>query len=246
MLEVNALTVHLGRRTIFSNVNMHISRGVTMLLGKNGCGKSTLIRAIAGLIPSKGNIFFEGRNVCSLRPHERAKLFAYLPQKQNTPSGTSVLDYVSLSTGKLFAPPDASGRESAHAELVRIGLQHLEHRRIETLSGGELRLAGLARARAQRSRIMLMDEPLAGLDFSRQHEFMLQACTDDTPMLMSVHDPVIAWQYADDILVMHDGKIFHCPGNDEARFQQLMTLVYGAPLWFEQAGKRRIPIWHND
>ena len=246
ILEVKALTVRLGRKTIFTDIDMSISRGVTMLLGKNGCGKSTLIRAIAGLIPSKGSVTFEGRDVRRLRPHERAKIFAYLPQKQNTPSGTSVLDYVSLSTAKLFAPPDAAGREAAHAELMRLGLQHIEHRHSETLSGGELRLAGLARARAQKSSIMLMDEPLAGLDFARQHEFIQQACTDDTPMLMSVHDPVIAWQYADDILVMHNGQIFHCPGNDEARFQKLMTLVYGAPLRFEQVGSMRLPIWHND
>lgn len=225
---------------------MQLTSGVTMLLGKNGCGKSTLIRAVTGLVPSKGSILFNGLDVRSLNSRERAKLFAYLPQKQNTPSGTSVIDYVAMSSGRLFTPPDRSGRESARKELSRLNLQTLGNRRIETLSGGELRLAGLARVRAQHSELTLMDEPLAGLDFARQHEFMQQTCSDKAPVLMSVHDPVIAWQYADNLLIMHDGRITHCAHDDEEKFQHLITHIYGPPLRFEQAGSKRLPIWHND
>ena len=217
-----------------------------MLLGRNGCGKSTLIRALLGLIPSKGDIFFEDRDLRKCSNYQRARLFSYLPQHQHAPSGVSVIDYVSMPAGNPFRQTSPESKKLAMNELAHLNLDDLARRHISTLSGGELRLAGLARARTQGSKLMIMDEPLAGLDFTRQHQFMKQACSDSKPVLMSVHDPVIAWQYADEILFMHDGVIENCHRNDEKRFESLLKSIYGPEMGFISAGEIRLPVWKND
>ena len=217
-----------------------------MILGRNGCGKSTLIRALLGLIPSKGDIFFEGLNLKKMSAFQHSRLLSYLPQNQHSPAGVSVIDYVSISASHPFRQITHENKMRAMHELARLNLDNMSNRHISTLSGGELRLAGLARARTQGSKLMVMDEPLAGLDFTRQHQFMKQACSDPTPILMSVHDPVIAWQYADDILFMHDGIIDRCTRNDESYFAHLLKKIYGPQMQFIEIGEIRMPVWQCD
>lgn len=245
-LETRALGVKLGKNEIFTGLDICIRPGLTVLLGRNGCGKSTLLRALLGLIPSKGDILFNGMSIKKIGVHERAKLFSYLPQKQTAPSGTSVIDYVAMPAGGPFSPQHPEHIRQAAEELEKLGLGSIAYRRTDTLSGGELRLIGLARCRMQKSRLMLMDEPLAGLDFARQHQFMQQALDSDRPILMSAHDPMIAWQYAYDILLMHGGHVSRCERGDEKRFEMLLKEIYGAEMRFEQTGSFRLPIWHND
>jgi len=246
IVEVCSLNVTIRKKLILKNVSMTIGSGVTMLLGKNGSGKSTLIKAMLGLVRYTGVIRVEGKDVHTLSAAKRARIFSYLPQVQNTPSGISLSDYVAASTSGPFSSPDEAGRNIALAELSRVGLIANSAQKINTLSGGELRLAGLARARAQKSSIMLLDEPLAGLDIARQHEFLRQTCSDNSPILMSIHDPALAWQYADKILFMHDGCIYEILPGNEQEFERLLSQAYGPHIRFEQAGNSLLPIWHID
>ena len=248
ILKVNDLSASLGGRSVFSGISFSADEGLTILLGRNGCGKSTLIRAILALIPSKGSISVNGKDISRLSNRERARLMSYLPQRQTIPQGISVIEYVAMgaySENGLLISPGKEAYAAAEAELDRAGISALRGRMLTAISGGEARLAALARARVQKCRLMLMDEPLAGLDYFRQHEFMEQMRAEQTPVLMSMHDPVIAWQYADRLLVMDRTGITEIRSGDEALFQEKLTELYGKQLYFEQAGNMRLPVWHS-
>lgn len=249
LLEVKNLCVSLGRKTVVDGASFSISAGITMLLGRNGCGKSTLIKALLGLLPASGEIRLDGRDLRVVSVRQRARLLAYLPQRQTIPPATTLLDYVATGAspaGALLSAPGAAARRSALSELEKLDMAEMHGRRLDTLSGGEARLAALARTRMQRCRLTLMDEPLAGLDFFRQHQFMAHARADNTPILMSLHDPTFAWQYADRLLIMENGSIVACERDDEAGFSELMTRIFGANLQFVHAGGQNLPFWNPD
>ena len=247
--SVRNLIVRLNGRTIVDRVSFDAAGGITMLLGRNGCGKSTLLRAMLGLLPSGGEILLNGRDFRTLSVRERARAVAYLPQRQSIPPATTALEYVALGgypNQNPFASPDASARSRARAMLEEFGLSALSGRRMDALSGGEARMAALARARMQGSRYLLLDEPLAGLDFCRQHEFLDRLRQCRSPSLMSLHDPMLAWQYADRVLLMDGGRMVLCCGRtDEAAFARALQSIYGPQLFFESVGGRRLPVWHD-
>lgn len=248
ILEVKKFSVSLGGRDVIRNASFTADGGLTLLLGRNGCGKSTLIRALIGLIPAKGTIILDGKDISSLPAGKRAAYFSYLPQRQTIPEGLTVLEYTALGSyaqRQFGRPPGKADREAALRELERTGIAHLAERYVSRISGGEARLAALARARMQKCGLMLMDEPLAGLDYVRQHEFMARVRSEGTPMLMSLHDPAIAWQYADRLLIMDSGGITTFTRDDEQAFEIKLREIYGAQLGFEQAGGIRLPIWHD-
>ena len=247
MLEVKNLRVSLGGKAVVDCATFVAETGVTMLLGRNGCGKSTLIKALLGLIPSKGKILLDGQELRVMSVRQRARLLAYLPQRQTIPPGTSLLDYVAIGAspaGALLAAPGAAARMAALRELEKLDMADMHGRMLDTLSGGEARLAALARTRMQNCRLTLMDEPLAGLDFFRQHQFMAHAKAEKAPILMSLHDPTFAWQYADRLLVMENGSVAAFEKDDEAGFSGIMTRLFGANLRFVNAGSQRLPIWN--
>lgn len=249
LLEVKDLRVSLGRKTVINGISFSAEPGITMLLGRNGCGKSTLIKALLGLIPSKGEILLEGRKLRGMGVRQRARLLAYLPQRQTIPPATTLLDYVAMGASpadELFASPGSAAYKSAMKELEKLDMAEMHGRYMSTLSGGEARLAALARTRLQGCRLTLMDEPLSGLDFFRQHQFMAHARADNTPVLMSLHDPTFAWQYADRLLIIENGNILACENNDEAVFSEIMTRIFSANLQFVHAGNQRLPIWNPE
>lgn len=237
VLDVRGLRVSLGRRAVIDGADFSIENGITMLLGLNGCGKSTLIRALIGLIPSKGEILLDGTDARRIAMRRRARLISYLPQRQSIPPGTSLIDYVAMGASPalpLLAAPNADAKQRAMDELDRLGMGGMRARTLDTLSGGEARLAALARARLQRGKLMLMDEPLAGLDFRRQHEFIAHVKADKTPVLMSLHDPLFAWEYADRILIMENGRVAACEKGDKEMFSNALERIYGVKLRLER------------
>lgn len=245
---VRGLTVCVARQTLVRDVSFSLDDGLTVLLGRNGCGKSTLLRAMLCLLPSTGEIYLGKQDFRALSVRERARAVAYIPQRQSLPPSTTALDYVALGNfpnQNLFSTPNAAAKKRAQALIDAAGLSPLAHRRMESLSGGEARLFSLVRAQMQNSRCLILDEPLAGLDFLRQHELLGQLQQSAQPVLMSLHDPMLAWQYADRILLMEQGRlILQCDSRDETAFSAALESLYGSSLRFETVGDRRLPVWH--
>lgn len=248
ILSVKNLRISLQGHDIVRDVSFN-ANGVTMLLGPNGCGKSTLMRGIMGMVPVKGTAEIDGQDVISVGVRKRARIISYLPQRQAWDTAMSVRDYVSMGasvSGGMFAPPDKNAMKKADDVIENIGLSHISRRSMNRLSGGEARLAGIARAIAQGGQFMIMDEPLAGLDYRKTHEILgiiRKYCPD---CLISIHDPALAWQYGDRVLLMENGVIHAegVPGN-EAAFEGALQDVYGKNIEFTAVHGRELPMWRG-
>lgn len=162
-----------GRRMIFENMNFSVQDGeILCIVGPNGCGKSTLIDCMLGLKKlKKGSISVSGKGLDNLKPREFAEHIAYVPQGHKTTFGYRVLDVVTMGrtyAARTFSSPGEEEKEIARQALKQVGLEGFEDREYTKLSGGELQLVIIARAVAQQSRVMIMDEPTAHLDFTHE------------------------------------------------------------------------------
>ncbi|MCI8646129.1 MAG: ABC transporter ATP-binding protein [Firmicutes bacterium] len=166
-----------GKRMIFEHVGLQAAEGeILCIIGPNGCGKSTLIDCMLGLNKLKaGQIFISGREAEALTPREFAEQVAYVPQGHRTTFAYTVLDIVTMGrtyASRTFAPPGKEQRKIAREALKQVGLSGFEDREYTRLSGGELQLVMIARAIAQQSRLLIMDEPTAHLDFTHELNVM--------------------------------------------------------------------------
>ena len=171
-LEVRDLSVSLGRRAIVSDVRLDVPEGGWVcVIGPNGAGKTTLVHAIAGLLPRSGSVRLWGRRLEELGRRERARTIALVPQLPAIPESFTVEQYVLLGRTPHLGLLASEGARDLHAvatALERLDLGWATSRRLDSLSGGELRRAVIARAIAQESPLLLLDEPTTGLDIAQQ------------------------------------------------------------------------------
>lgn len=205
--------VNLGGRPVIREACCTFAPGWTHIIGPNGAGKSTWIRALAGLLPlDGGSVRLNGRCLENMGALERARWIAYVPQRLEAVPELDVLEFVSQGTyawGMRGAVP-AQRVQRASAALGMLGIAHLARRRLHTLSGGELEMCILASAVAQRTRILLLDEPTAALDIGVAERFCrsVRRLARKGMIVISVtHDLGQAARYADRILLMSRGQI---------------------------------------
>lgn len=164
------------QQLIFENISFDVHPGeIFCIIGPNGCGKTTLIDCILGINQlTNGRINVSGSDLHKLKPREFAQNIAYVPQNHTKTFPYTVLDIVVMGrtyATKMFSSPDSNQRHRAVECLEQVGLKGFENRLYTELSGGELQLVLIARALAQDSKIMVLDEPTAHLDF--RHELMV-------------------------------------------------------------------------
>lgn len=162
------------------DVSLSLLEGeILAIMGANGCGKSTLLKGMArALKPNSGKVEFEGENIWALSPKQFASKVAYLPQSLQIPDDMKVIELINLGRNphqKWWQPSSQmDGKERAHlAEVIeKLDLGDLQDRNLAHLSGGERQRAIIAMALSQRPSLLLMDEPLSGLDFRHQLEIL--------------------------------------------------------------------------
>jgi len=178
LLEVrNATFSYDGSRNIFEDISFSVKQGEAfVIVGPNGCGKSTLIDNILGLKkPSSGSIMLGSTDIANMKPNEIAKAAAFVPQAHVKSFAYKVIDIVIMGrayAAGMFSAPGADSREIAMDALSQVGITDFHDREYTTLSGGELQLVLIARAIAQRSGLLVMDEPTAHLDFRHELNVM--------------------------------------------------------------------------
>ena len=209
------VTVELGGRAVVDRMDASVAEGEWIaLIGPNGAGKTTLIRAIARLVQFSGSITLDGRSTANMHRAELSRLLALVPQEPSTPPWMTVGEYVLLGRtphlGLLAREGGRDRRTAAHA-LARLDLLDYRDRRLGTLSGGERQRAVVARALAQRARIVLLDEPTASLDIGHQQQALdlLDELRGESELTLvaAMHDLTLAAQYADRMLLLDAGRV---------------------------------------
>jgi len=215
-VDVRDLTVRAGSKDLVANVTLHVEAGTWLtVVGPNGAGKTSLVETIAGLRRvSTGSIAISGQPLASLSERERARLVALVPQRPSIPSGMNVKDYVALGRTAyhgLLRAPSAGDRAIVDTVLERMSLQEFRDRDVVTLSGGERQRMVLARALAQSTMVIVLDEPTTGLDLRHQMdllELLRQEVNDcGLTVVATLHDLTLAGQFADRLVLLDRGEV---------------------------------------
>lgn len=234
LLTVRDLHCGYGRKEIVHGVSFDVARGdFVCVIGANGCGKTTLLKNILGLIrPLSGEVAMEGTNVLRLADRERARMFAYIPQAHTPPFPFSVADVVLMGrtpyVGRMSrtTPED---RRVAWRAMCLLGIDHLAQHTYTKLSGGQQQLILIARALTQQPDLIIMDEPTASLDFGNQ-QIVLSRMRDlartGVSVLMVTHDPHQAFYCANRVIVMKEGRIEVEGGPHEVMTREELESIY--------------------
>ena len=213
------------------------------LLGPNGAGKSTLFRCILGLEKNHtGKVFLDGQSIETMKSACLAKIIAYVPQVHYPSFNYSVLDMVLMGTasqGKEWAMPNARQRSAAAEALELLGMEKFRDRGFRQLSGGEQQLVLIARALAQKARLLVMDEPTANLDYGNQIRLLLQVkqlSRQGYSIILSPHNPDHAFLFVDRVLALHNNRLAASGIPAEALTEELIHSLYGVPVIIRRDG----------
>ncbi len=212
MLEIKDLSVSYGKNSIVKNISAAFAENkITAVVGPNGCGKTTLLRAAAGLLKYLGSITVEGKPLGDYSRVEAAKKIAYMPQIRHTPD-MSVEEYLMCARYPhmgINKSPSAEDKYAVALAMEQTDISEWARRSIKKLSGGERQKVYFAFALAQGTDILLLDEPTTYLDMDRQYELLelMQKSKSGKTIIAVLHDLSHALEYADDIAVMRDGGI---------------------------------------
>jgi len=236
MLEVRDLTVAYGTLVALRQVSLSLAAGELLgLVGPNGSGKSTLIRAITRLVrPLGGDIRLDGKGLDSLSQREMARWAAVVPQNPHLPDAFTVLEVALMGRTPHLGLLQSEGR--ADLAAVRRALEQtdtwqLASRRMGELSGGERQRVVVARALAQETPLLLLDEPTAHLDMGHQAavlDLVRQLCRrEGKGVLVAIHDLSLAGQYCDRLVMLNEGHIVGEGEPEEVLSPELLASVYG-------------------
>ncbi|MFH2103064.1 MAG: heme ABC transporter ATP-binding protein [Chloroflexota bacterium] len=239
MLRIEGLSASYGPRRVLRDITLHVQAGeVLALIGPNGAGKSTLVRAVSGVIPlDQGLLRTNGDDLAVMPPMKRARYLATVPQAISMPPAFTVWETVVMGrTPHLNFLGQTSPRDDAivRSALERVDALVLAERRVGELSGGEQQRVLLARALAQDTPIMLLDEPNAHLDLQYQVALMTiiqQLAHDDgLAVLVALHDLNLAARYADRVALLVQGELMAMGDPADVLTGELISRAYQLPV----------------
>jgi iron complex transport system ATP-binding protein len=242
-LTIQNLTAGYDGREILHGVSATVMPGeLVALIGPNGTGKSTLIKAVSGILPiTGGSIHIDSRDLLKLNSLERARLVSVIPQARHLPPAFTVREVVRMGRTPYIG---WLGKISSHDEDVaeqamqRTHISELADRQINELSGGEQQRVLVARAIAQQPRLLLLDEPTTHLDIQYQLNLMEiiveLAHHDHLAVLMAVHDLNLAAHFADRIVLLVRGEVAASGTPGEVMKTDLLSKAYQVPLFMHE------------
>jgi iron complex transport system ATP-binding protein len=237
-IALDDVTVVLGGRPVVDGIELDVERGEWLaLIGPNGGGKTTLLRAIAGLVPFAGSIALEERLTQAMHRRELSRLLAVVPQEPSTPPWMTVGEYVLLGRTPHLGPLAKEGvrdREAAARALTRLDLVDYRERLLGTLSGGEKQRVVVARALAQEAPIILLDEPTAALDIGHQQQALdlidVLRVESGLTLVSAMHDLTLAAQYADRMVLLDRGRVVADGTPRDVLTEEAIARHYGASI----------------
>lgn len=239
-LRLHNVTLGYGKRTVLDSITFDAPAGqITGIIGPNGSGKSTLIKGMTRILsPRGGQIFVDGRTLADMKCSEVARLVAVVPQNAVIPDLFTAFEVVLMGrTPHLGLFKYESERDLV---IVRGAMEatqtiDLAGRRVAELSGGERQRLMLARALAQKPKILLLDEPTAHLDIKYQIEMLelvRQLCHDrNLTVVTALHDLNLAAQYCNQLVILHHGRAYSCGAPADVITARMIEEVYGAHVY---------------
>ena len=234
-LEVG-VSFSYGEKKVLKNVEFTAERGELLaIIGPNGAGKSTLLKVMVGILTPTGKVRLDGRDLIRMKPRERARLITYVPQSSFPEFAFTIEEFVEMGA--------YATRGDVESALKRVGLWKRRRERVTNLSGGEYQLALIARALAQGSEVILLDEPTSHLDINHALEVMelLRELREEKIVIAVLHDLNLALSYADRLILLHRGEK-RWEGRSDALEADVLEDVYGVKVRIETVDGSRVVI----
>jgi len=235
-LTTSALSAGYGDAQVLSDLDLSIPPGkITVIVGANACGKSTLLRALSRLItPTGGHVLLDGKSIHRMRSKELARIMGLLPQSPIAPEGITVADLVSRGRHPhqgTFSSWTRKDDEAVASALSATQTVELADRPVDELSGGQRQRVWIAMALAQQTELLLLDEPTTFLDISHQVD-VLDLLMDlnraqATTIVMVLHDLNLAARYADHLIAMVGGRLHLAGTPQEVLTEETVRRVFG-------------------
>lgn len=216
MLELkNIVFGYSTERTVLNNISVSFAPDtITSVLGPNGSGKTTMLKILLGLIqPLAGQVLIDGTDLQTIPLKERAKLMAYVPQKHNAVFDYKVIDVVAMGRvaySNIFSTTSKNDTQVAMKCLERMGIAHLSEKAYTKISGGEQQMVLIARALAQQAKIIILDEPVTGLDYGNQIKLLKilkELASEGKTCIKTTHYPEHALWTSGRAVFMRNGHI---------------------------------------
>lgn len=235
-LRIQNATLGYRQRLVLHGVTLEIEPGeVFAVVGPNSVGKSTLIKAASGILPpTQGFVRVNGKDLGAISPSERARLVSVVPQALNLPAAFSAFDVVLIGRTPYLSWLGREGerdRTIAQHAMERTNTWQLADRPVGELSGGEQQRVLIARALAQASAVLLLDEPTAHLDLRHQDEVLKLvrslAREENLTVMITLHDLNLVARHADRVALLSDGRVRMIGLPEEVLTPQELEAVYG-------------------
>ena len=235
ILHANSIHVGLSGRPVLKGVSLEAAPGeIIAIVGPNGAGKSTLLRAISGLLPlSQGRVTLEGRDLADTEPKALARAIAYLPQERTVHWPMSVRAVVALGRmpyRSAFAGLSADDVAAVAAAMKAMDVASFAERSVSELSGGERARVLVARALAQGARILVADEPTAGLDPAHAlalFEHFQRLTYEGRTVLVALHDLSLAARFCHRLVLMKRGEVIASGSSETVLAPEPLAKAYG-------------------
>lgn len=236
MIEFKNLSAGYNGINVVNDISLKLDAGVNLcVVGPNGCGKTTLLKAIAGIIPIKGDVLVNGKSIKDMKRHEIAKEIAVMSQISTVYFSYTVFETVLLGRylymkDNVLKEPSEHDKSYVKKCLEVVGMLDQQDKQIDTLSGGQIQRVFLARALAQEPNIILLDEPTNHLDLKSQKElidYLKEWSKDHKHSVIGVfHDINHAMELGDYLLVLNKGSVIGLGKPEEIVNSNLLNDVY--------------------
>ena len=237
--SVNSLSAGYGKKNIINDISFSLEEGhILGILGANGCGKTTLLKCVCGILPHSGECMLLGEKIENLSAKKIAQMCSYIPQRSGISIDISALDVVLMGFNPklhMLEHPNEEMKKKAKAALCTVGLENKENDNYLSLSEGQKQLCILARTLVSDANLLLLDEPESALDFRFRYK-MLETLKNwisgkKRGALVTLHDGTLALNYCDELLLLANGSVLGVirPQTDPIeKTEEMLSKIYGS------------------